>query len=135
MATMPRSIDGLLQKPMNWEMKRRVARTKMTKTIADWCGEKSNALDNSPPESRQHFDVWSFTKADNANSSYFGRMPPQIVENLLWFYTDPGSIVFDPFAGGGTTIDVCKAMGRRVWSSDRKPSTPTLPARTLPKPW
>ena len=23
--------------------------------------------------------------------NYFGRMTPQIVENLLWFYTDPGS--------------------------------------------
>jgi len=54
-------------------------------------------------------------------------MPPQVVENLLWFYTEPGDIVFDPFAGGGTTIDVAKRMGRRVWSSDRKPSTPTLP--------
>jgi DNA modification methylase len=54
-------------------------------------------------------------------------MPPQVVENLLWFYTEPGNIVFDPFAGGGTTIDVAKSMGRRVWSSDRKPSTPTLP--------
>jgi hypothetical protein len=54
-------------------------------------------------------------------------MPPQIVENLLWFYTDPGDIVVDPFAGSGTTIDTAKAMGRRVWASDRQPSTPTLP--------
>jgi len=23
-------------------------------------------------------------------------MPPQIVENLLWLYTDPGQIVVDP---------------------------------------
>lgn len=77
----------------------------------------------------QHFDVWSFqTAADDAGTgSYFGKLPPQVVENLLWLYTEPGQTVFDPFAGGGTTIDVAKRMGRRVWSSDRKPSTPTLP--------
>jgi tRNA1(Val) A37 N6-methylase TrmN6 len=54
-------------------------------------------------------------------------MPEQVVENLLWLYTEPGDIVVDLFAGGGTTIDVAKRMGRRVWASDRKPSTPTLP--------
>jgi DNA modification methylase len=54
-------------------------------------------------------------------------MPPQVVENLLWFYTEPGQIVFDPFAGGGTTIKTAKEMGRRVWSSDIAPSTPMLP--------
>lgn len=54
-------------------------------------------------------------------------MPPQVVENLLWIYTEPGQIVFDPFAGGGTTIKVAKAMGRRVWSSDLAPSSPLLP--------
>jgi len=64
----------------------------------------------------QHFDVWSFQNG-GGDSSYFGRMPPAVVENLLWLYTEPGDIVVDPFAGGGTTIDVAKAMGRRVWAS------------------
>jgi hypothetical protein len=96
-------------------------------TVAAWVSEKRNSADfRQAPESRQHFDVWSFQTADG-ESSYFGKMPPQIVENLLWFYTESGDIVFDPFAGGGTTIDVAKRMGRRVWVSDRKPSTPTLP--------
>src|SRR5690606_8249376 len=38
--------------------------------------------------------------------------------NLLWFFTEPGDIVVDLFAGSGTTIDVAKRMGRRVWASD-----------------
>jgi len=82
-----------------------------------------------PPASRQHFDVWSFGKADDdaGTGSYFGKLPGQIAENLLWLYTEPGQVVVDPFAGGGTMIDVAKRMGRRVWASDRKPSTPTLP--------
>jgi DNA modification methylase len=42
-------------------------------------------------------------------------------------YTEPGDIIFDPFAGSGTTIKVAKDMGRPVWSSDRKPYTELLP--------
>ncbi len=96
-------------------------------TIQGWLDEKRNSAEFvSAPDSRQHFDVWNFATSDG-DSSYFGKMPPQVVENLLWLYTEPGEIVFDPFAGGGTTIDVAKAMSRRVWASDRKPSTPTLP--------
>lgn len=76
----------------------------------------------------QHFDVWDFPKAgDSETGSYFGKLPPQIMENLLWLYTEPGDIVVDPFAGSGTTIEVAKRMGRRIWASDRAPSTPTLP--------
>lgn len=100
-------------------------------TVAAWVGEKTNALGNSPPDPQMTFDVWSFGKADDdaGTKSHFGRMPPQVVENLLWLYTKPGDIVFDPFAGGGTTIDVAKRMGRRVWAGDLTPATPTLPIR------
>jgi DNA methylase len=95
-------------------------------TVDNWIGEKRKTFQNSPPESRQHFDIWQFSKS-NGDSSYFGQMPPQVVENLLWFYTKSGETVFDPFAGGGTTIKIAKEMGRRVWSSDIVPSTPMLP--------
>ena len=96
-------------------------------TIGRWVSSKRTEVQNEDaPESRQHFDVWQFQSA-NGESSYFGKMPPQVVENLLWLYTQPGDIVMDPFAGGGTTIDVAKRMGRRVWASDLNPSTPTLP--------
>lgn len=76
---------------------------------------------NQPPESRQHFDVWSFATTDReggGQQSYFGALPPQVMENLLWFFTEPGETVVDLFAGSGTTVDVGKKMGRRVWASD-----------------
>lgn len=96
-------------------------------TISGWFKERKVAdSESEPPAPRQHFDVWSFQTADG-DSSFFGRMPPQVVENLLWLYTEPGQTIVDPFAGGGTTIDVAKQMGRRVWASDLTPSTPTLP--------
>ena len=63
------------------------------KTIHNWLfGEKSATAENSPPASRQHFDVWDFPTCDNeagGDKSYFGRMAPQIVENLLWLFTEP----------------------------------------------
>lgn len=100
-------------------------------TIAGWLTEIGKHSDfGSPPESRQHFDVWSFGAGDDGSSGHFGRMPSGVVENLLWLYTEPGQIVVDPFAGGGTTIDVAKRMGRRVWASDLRPATPTLPIHT-----
>jgi hypothetical protein len=91
-------------------------------TVGDWIGKKTADAENLPaPESRQHFDVWQFATTDRESGgqqSYFGAVPPQVLENLLWFYTDPGQIVVDLFAGSGTTVDVAKTMGRRVWAAD-----------------
>jgi hypothetical protein len=99
-------------------------------TVDRWVSQKREDPElRQPPASRQHFDVWQFATADG-ESKYFGKMPPQIVENLLWLYTDPGDIVVDPFAGGGTTIDVAKTMGRRIWASDIAPQKLTLPIHT-----
>jgi hypothetical protein len=88
--------------------------------------ENSNPKDPKYRGRVQPFDIWQF--AYGGNGSYFGRMPPQIIENLLWLFTEPGDIVFDPFAGTGT-IDVAKTMGRWVWASDIKPSTPNFRLR------
>jgi len=100
------------------------------KTASAWCGEFWNSFQNSPPSattanpwgSIQHFDVWSFQSNDRdggGQQSYFGACPPQVMENLLWLYTEPGkSVVVDLFAGSGTTLEVSHRMGRRCWVSD-----------------
>ncbi len=91
-------------------------------TIQSWLDEKRKSAEFiQAPESRQHFDVWQFPTTDRdggGQQSYFGAVPPQVLENLLWFYTEPGDTVVDLFAGSGTTVDVAKRMGRRVWASD-----------------
>lgn len=66
------------------------------------------------------YNIWSFAKKSNS-VSHFGNSEQRIVENLLYLYTEPFDIVVDPFAGGGSTIDVCKQRLRRYWVSDRKP--------------
>ena len=101
-------------------------------TVSNWIQEirkRGNFVE--PPASRQHFDIWQFATADKdaGQQSYFGALPPQVVENLLWFFSDPGDVVVDLFAGSGTVVDVAKAMGRRVWASDIRGSyySPHLP--------
>jgi ParB-like chromosome segregation protein Spo0J len=75
-----------------------------------------NESDWSPPL----FDIWNFSKLSNT-TGHFGNSEQGIVDNLLYLYTEPFDIVVDPFAGGGSTIDVCKKRLRRYWVSDRLP--------------
>lgn len=69
---------------------------------------------------RPLYNVWHFAKKTNAGD-HFGNSEQRILDNLLYLYTEPLDIVVDPFAGGGSTIDVCRERGRRYWVSDRCP--------------
>ena len=104
-------------------------------TINEWLiGKRKAAESDTAPDSRQHFDIWTFPTTDReagGQQSYFGAVPPQVMENLLWFFTEPGHTVVDLFAGSGTTVDVAKRMGRRAWASDIRGNhySPHLPIR------
>lgn len=99
--------------------------TSIKRITKEWCEspdvEKSTKVavsDESftPPL----YNVWTFSKKTN-EVEHFGNSEQRIVDNLLYLYTQPFDIVLDPFAGGGSTIDVCKNRMRRYWTSDRKP--------------
>jgi DNA methylase len=101
-------------------------------TVSDWLTDFRQLADfGTAPDPHMAFDVWSYGKYEGDNGR-FGKLHPGVIENLLWLFTEPGQIVFDPFAGGGTTLHVAKAMGRRVWVSDRASAAlyPTLPIHT-----
>ncbi len=66
------------------------------------------------------YNVWTWG-AKTAGAEHFGNSEQTIVDNLLYMYTKPFDVVVDPFAGGGSTIEVCKKRLRRYWVSDRKP--------------
>ena len=53
------------------------------------------------------YDVWNYQSANN-QVKYPGNIPQDIIEQLLYYYTKPFDVVFDPFSGGGITIDACK---------------------------
>nr|AJG38129.1 ParB domain-containing protein nuclease [bacterium enrichment culture clone fosmid MGS-K1] len=66
------------------------------------------------------YNVWK--QQDKSNGvSHYGNSEPRWLENLLYLYTNPADVVVDPFAGSGSTIDVCKKRGRRYFVSDHKP--------------
>lgn len=56
------------------------------------------------------------------SNRYRGCTPALVVWNLLRRYTRPGDLVVDCMAGGGTTIDVARALGRKVIGLDIEPS-------------
>jgi len=66
------------------------------------------------------YNVWKY-RGKSEGSAYPGNTEPIIVDNLLYLYTKPFDVVIDPFAGGGSTIDICKKRFRRYFVSDRKP--------------
>jgi DNA-binding CsgD family transcriptional regulator len=75
-----------------------------------------HATDFTPPI----YNIWKQQEKTNA-VSHFGNSEVRWVDNLLYLYTKPFDIVVDPFAGGGSTIDICKKRLRRYYVSDRKP--------------
>ena len=67
------------------------------------------------------YDVWSFKHDRAFGIPHPGSIPPGIVAHTLHYYTQPGALVVDPMAGGGTTLDVCQSMGRKCLAYDIEP--------------
>lgn len=75
-----------------------------------------HATDFEPPI----YNIWKQqTKSEGAG--HFGNSEVRWVDNLLYLYTEPFDVVVDPFAGGGSTIDICRKRFRRYFVSDRNP--------------
>ena len=67
------------------------------------------------------YNIWNVPKISN-EQKHFGNFPIEFMENLLYYYTEPFDVVYDPFAGGGVTIDACKKWYRRFYVSDMNPA-------------
>lgn len=95
-----------------------LSRSRITEIVDKFKTEFSDIV----PESLQLFNVWNFSNRDKRYGLDFkGAIPGQIIENILYYFTEPFDVVVDPMAGGGTTIDVCKVMYRRYRAYDIKP--------------
>ncbi len=49
---------------------------------------------------------------------YLGKFVPQLAEVFLKRYVKPGAVVWDPFAGSGTTLVEANAFGARAYGCD-----------------
>lgn len=65
------------------------------------------------------YNIWNLKSADK-ETSHFGYFPEIFMANLLYGHTKPFDIIYDPFAGSGTTIDACKKWYRKYYCSDLK---------------
>lgn len=83
-------------------------------------GKTSLATFTDPDWKPPIYNIWK-QQEKSATAGHFGNTEATWLENLLYLYTDPFDIVIDPFAGGGSTIDMCRKRYRRYWASDRKP--------------
>jgi ParB family chromosome partitioning protein len=72
------------------------------------------------------YDVWAFKHDRAFGIPHPGSIPPAIVAHTLHYFTAPGALVVDPMAGGGTTLDVCEAMGRQCLAYDLSPTRPDV---------
>jgi transposase len=66
------------------------------------------------------YNIWK-QQGKTPGSTHAGNSEIRWLDNLLYLYTSPFDIVIDPFAGGGSTIDICKKRLRRYLVSDRAP--------------
>lgn len=57
-------------------------------------------------------------KGGKRENNYHGNFVPQVPDNLIRRYTEPGEIVIDLFMGSGTTLFECERLGRNYIGYD-----------------
>jgi ParB-like chromosome segregation protein Spo0J len=79
------------------------------------------------PDFIRFFNSWQFAENDpRFGMPYPGRIPGQIAGNLIYYYTEPGDLIVDPMAGGGSTIDAALYLGREALGLDLHPARPDI---------
>lgn len=101
------------------ETRKRIATLLKGKSVK----ETKKGIDELVKFEPQVFNVWNFPDCNPlfGIENALGRIPGQIVQNVLHYWTEEGDLVVDPMAGGGTTIDVCNLMKRRCLAYDINP--------------
>lgn len=82
----------------------------------------------------QHYDD-SHGGREQGSKDYVGATPSWVIWQLLTRYTRENDVVVDPMCGSGTTLDVCRDLGRRAVGFDLNPQRPEIAradAREIP---
>lgn len=81
----------------------------------------------------QHYESAGGSLQGDPN--YAGATPSWVIWQVLSRYTRENDVVVDPMCGSGTTLDVCKDLGRRGMGFDLAPRRPDIQqadAREIP---
>ncbi len=90
------------------------------KQIEGWDKPQISAPSTPLPDDIFLYNIWNLQSGDD--KEFFGHFPEAFMKSLLHYHTEPRAVVFDPFAGSGTTIDCCEAMGRHAYCYDLNPA-------------
>lgn len=76
----------------------------------------------------QLYNVWNFNECDDRFGlpTFKGRIPGQIVQNVIYYFSEENAVVVDPMGGSGTTYDVCQSMNRIAKCYDLEPQRPEI---------
>jgi hypothetical protein len=64
----------------------------------------------------------------HSTCSYLAMFPPRLASTIIRWLTDPGDVVYDPFAGRGTTPLEAILQGRKGYGADANPLAHALTA-------
>jgi ParB-like chromosome segregation protein Spo0J len=79
------------------------------------------------PDFIRFYNSWQFTENDpRFGIPHPGRIPGQIPANVIYYFTEPGDLVVDPMAGGGSTLDAASFLGRECLGYDVAPKRPDI---------
>jgi DNA modification methylase len=71
--------------------------------------------------------VWHFSSCDSRfGIKYPGRIPGQIAANVIHYFSQPGDLVVDLMAGGGSTLDAASFLERHCLAYDLQPARPEV---------
>jgi len=89
---------------------------------------------NEQPDDLQFYNVWNVAKLDSEQLKYPGQTPLEIVENIIYYFSDPPqkeplklSKVVDPMAGSGIVRHACRKLLRRYMLFDIRPLREDIP--------
>jgi len=93
-----------------------------------------------PPLTPASTTLWDYPsqnygKGAQGDQHYRGATPSHVIWQVLGRFTKEGDLVVDPFCGSGTTLDVCRDLGRRGVGFDVRPVRDDIlagDARALP---
>lgn len=88
----------------------------------DFGRERTHSAPNSVLEFRAHC---------TAEGGHPTRKPVALMRYLVETYTNTGDVVLDPFAGGGSTLEAAKEVGRQFIGIEREPRYVAMCERRL----
>jgi DNA modification methylase len=102
-----------MDKPASYRWKRQPKLELLTTTLWEFPDQNYRAKDGSE---------------EQGSRAYVGATPSWVIWQVLQRYTRPGDRVLDPMCGSGTTLDVCKDLGREGLGYDLVPAHPRVKA-------